>query len=274
MVREFSTAPDAELLCFVPTLFYDSLPFFLGVFARYISPHVFRSSPRICCQLCPWPGCFNAGFDCGVVDSGVVGGGGGGGFIDFSIPPVVYGKNPVASFRPLASQCFNGGLGCGVMDVSACTLGGDSGSDGATTSDPGVTTTDSTTPLDDDTSAATTSDRALPTTTDTADSDTPTSSGTPPCQAEANACLADPECTLCIDALDAEEAAIEAICEASDYSEETATCSERSEVMCCYVEEGTDCIVTNAAMVAYVGGWSTLLFWMNCCRTWVIPMVS
>lgn len=230
VVREFS----ALKLC-------AGLSHISPVLARYPHPPN-RNQPRTCRHLYLRPACLNAGVVCV----------GNGGIIDLSLPPVVYGgKNAVVN-SVRQSVCFNDGWGCGVIDVSLCaSSGGIAGSDGATTSDSGVTAADSTVASDND-SSATTSDRALPT-TDSGTSTSPSSS-TSPCQTEADACRADADCVSCAETLDAEEATVGAICEAGNVDGTAATCSQMSEVSCCYVEEGSDCVVTNAAMMAYIGG--------------------
>eukprot|EP00903_Cladosiphon_okamuranus_P009894 g9396.t1 len=177
-------------------------------------------------------GCINAGWGCdggvdsiGVVDSGGVVGGGG--YIYSTAPPIIYGAKPIVdggkpatnSIRQQSVGCYNDGFGCGVLDVSTCTSGGGSASDSGVATDDGTTVTSSSTSL---------------------------------CQAEAEACRADAECVSCADTMVAEETTVGAVCESPGYDQETATCSEKSEVACCFVEEGTNCGVTNAAMAAFL----------------------
>ena len=107
----------------------------------------------------------------------------------------------------------------------------------------------------DDATTATTSDRALPTTTDgtsTAATDDTSSSATQ-CLDEYQTCIDDPACFLCTEALND----VLETCEGPDYDEETSTCSEKLDILCCYLDGmGADC-GSDELLGAYQGRCST-----------------
>lgn len=108
----------------------------------------------------------------------------------------------------------------------------------------------------DDATSATSSDRALPTTDDGTSVTDATSSGTTACQAEQDACLVeDSACLSCAEAIAAGTSAVEAACQDADYDDATASCSEKSEVACCSVQEGPECLADpDDLLVVWLGG--------------------
>lgn len=140
-------------------------------------------------------------------------------------------------------------------DDGTTTMPGDDSS--ITFSDPGATTDDGTVTTDGP--ATTTSDRGVgpidsTTTTPVTDDTTSSTATTTVCQAEQTACIEDPDCSACSEELATGADAVEAVCRGADYEEETATCAEKLEVGCCSVAEGPDCVLANAALVAWIGG--------------------
>lgn len=76
------------------------------------------------------------------------------------------------------------------------------------------------------------------------------------CQAEQDACFVEGSaCLSCFEATVAGGSAVEAICQDEDYDAASAACSERSEVTCCSVREGPECLADpDNLLAALIGG--------------------